>query len=150
MIDYIEFDQELSKCPITTINTIQDVEKIRDFYFTIIDQFNLGHNALNITSCLDKDVSLIINCDRNRIFNIKLITKLDNHDKVDLDYNKYCYYNISNFNELINDYKSFINNNDTSFLEYWSQGNQDDSDRYDKHIKDRNIILSSYSLTITI
>lgn len=143
MVGYIEFNQALSKCPINQINTIQDVEKMRDFYFTITDKYNLGYNDLSITSCLDKDVSLIINCNRNRIFNIKLITKLDSHDKLDLDYNKYCYYNISNFNEFINDYKKFINNNDTSFLEYWSEGNQDDSNRYEKHIKDRNIIFGS-------
>lgn len=71
-------------------------------------------------------------------------------DYLCLDYNKYCYYNIYDIDNFINDYNSFIDNNNHSFFECWNNGRQDDYDRYKKHIKDRNIISSSYSIDICV
>lgn len=132
MVLYTELDDEFDKCPIKEITSIQDIEIIRDFYFTIIDKFDMGYNCIQIYRSIGRSVedinnALLINCNRNEIFNLKFITKC-------IDYNKYCYYNITDFDKLMNDYENFINNNDTSFLEYWNEGNQEDSDRYDEHI----------------
>lgn len=137
MVHYDEFDEQLSKCPIKKITTIQDIEQIRNYYFSIIDKYNLGYKYTNIIYNLDNAL-LIIYCNRNTLFNLKFITKLDSMDEICLDYNKYCYYNITDFDELMQDYKNFKNFNDTSFLES-NNGNEDDWYKKDKHLKDRRI-----------
>lgn len=140
---YTDFDKELDNCHINinTINTIQDLEIIRDVHFSIFDKYNLGYTSVNI--CLYEKNNpfhkLILNCDRNTIFYIKYVTKLDDMDDLCLDYNKYCFYNIDDFDQFKKDYKNFVENNDTSFLEYWYKGDKNDSDNFNKHIKKKNI-----------
>lgn len=64
-------------------------------------------------------------------------------DNLGLSYNKYCYYNISDFDQFKKEYKNFFDNNDTSFLENWYKGSYDDGNKLNKHIKNKNIKWAS-------
>lgn len=143
MFLHTDLNKELQDCPITQFDTIQDIEIIRDFYFTIIDKYNFGYKALNMCLCYTKNTEIIINCDRNTLFNIKFITKLNEMDNLCLSYNKYCYYNIFEFDQFKKDYKNFFDNNDTSFLENWYEGNDLDANKLNKHITNKNIKWAS-------
>lgn len=136
-----EFYEQLSKCPIKKINTIKDIENIRDFYFTIFDKYELDYINVNIIFNLDKDSALLIHCNRQNVLYLQFITKLDNMIELDLEYNKYCYYNISDIDEFKLNYNNYKNNNDSLFLDYWTEGNNLDLRYFDKHIKNRKIEL---------
>ena len=131
------FDKELAKCPIKTLETIHDLVATRDYYFNVIDKFNLGYTRVNMCLPLSKDSSLMVSCDKTTIYTLKFITKFDNDEELCGDYNKYCYFN--DFDTFKEFYNKFQENGTCSSLESWNQGNEDDELRYNHHIKSRNI-----------
>ena len=144
-----EFNNELAKCPTKVINTIKDIEDIRTFYFNVSDKYNLGYTSICTTFRMEKQSTLLFSCTKNKIFYLKFIINLDDADDYpDIDYNRYCYYNLTNFDIFIKNYNDYLNHNDTSFLVSWIRGDDNDLNIYEQHLKYKNITFNIIDGTI--